>query len=114
MHHFLEKIANGVGGKKGRFITLSIWILAVILLQLFLPSANEYKDDAASDLKASEPSVIADKKSQRIFWFKVRYAVTHHMVQSNRTNERTTRRDSKLECLINEKSCCEPNVDRSN
>ncbi|MBC1419073.1 MMPL family transporter [Listeria fleischmannii] len=67
MHHFLEKIADGVGGKKGRFITLSIWILAVILLQLFLPSANEYKDDAASDLKASEPSVIADKKVKEYF-----------------------------------------------
>ncbi|SQC71889.1 transport protein [Listeria fleischmannii subsp. fleischmannii] len=67
MHHFLEKIADGVGGKKGRFITLTIWILAVILLQLFLPSANEYKDDAASDLKASEPSVVADKKIKEYF-----------------------------------------------
>ncbi|WP_088810039.1 MULTISPECIES: MMPL family transporter [unclassified Listeria] len=67
MSHFLEKMADGVGGKKGRFVTLSIWILAVILLQLFLPSADEYKDDAASDLPSSEPSVVADNKVKEYF-----------------------------------------------
>ncbi|MBC2057232.1 MMPL family transporter [Listeria booriae] len=56
-----SKIANAVGGKKGRFITLAIWILLVIALQLFLPKAADYKDDAAPDLAASEPSVVAQK-----------------------------------------------------
>ncbi len=58
---FLSKIASGVGGKKGRFITLGIWIIAIIILQFFFPKAADYKDDAAKDLPNSEPSVVAQK-----------------------------------------------------
>lgn len=58
---FLSKVANGVGGKKGRFITLGIWIIAIIVLQMFFPKAADYKDDAAKDLPSSEPSVVAQK-----------------------------------------------------
>ncbi|MBF2595564.1 MMPL family transporter, partial [Listeria welshimeri] len=57
---FLSKIASGVGGKKGRFITLGIWIIAIIVLQIFFPKAADYKDDAAKDLPSSEQQVSKD------------------------------------------------------
>ncbi|EUJ26487.1 hypothetical protein MFLO_14022 [Listeria floridensis FSL S10-1187] len=67
MESKLRKLANLVGGKKGRFVTIGIWILAIIAMQLFLPSSASYKDDTAADLAKTEPSVQADEKMNRYF-----------------------------------------------
>lgn len=66
-HNIFSKIANAVGGKRGRWITLTVWILIVIALQVFLPKSADYKDDAAPDLAASEPSVVAQKVMDQQF-----------------------------------------------
>ncbi|EUJ22539.1 putative transport protein [Listeria grandensis FSL F6-0971] len=60
-HSIFSKIANAVGGKRGRWITLAVWVLIVVALQVFLPKTADYKDDAAPDLAASELLLLRKK-----------------------------------------------------
>lgn len=56
----LARIANAVSGKRGRWITLVLWIVIVGLASVLLPSSSDHKDDAAANLESSAPSVQAD------------------------------------------------------
>ncbi|WP_317982287.1 MMPL family transporter [Paenibacillus glycanilyticus] len=56
----LKRIADAVSGKRGRWITLVLWIVIVGLANAFLPSSSDHKDDAAANLVSSAPSVQAD------------------------------------------------------
>ncbi|NIK69147.1 MMPL family transporter [Paenibacillus sp. BK720] len=56
----LKRIADAVSGKRGRWITLVLWIVVVGLANALLPSSSDHKDDAAANLVSSAPSVQAD------------------------------------------------------
>lgn len=60
MMNGLKRIADAVSGKRGRWITLVLWIVIVGLANAFLPSSSDHKDDAAANLVSSAPSVQAD------------------------------------------------------
>ncbi|MFT8363434.1 MAG: MMPL family transporter [Sporolactobacillus sp.] len=54
-------------GKKGRWITLSIWLIAVLFVSILFPNAQKLANNSASDLKATNPSVQAEKMSKTYF-----------------------------------------------
>lgn len=56
-----------VGGRKGRWITLFVWIVAVAALNAFLPSASDQKNEALSNFDDATPSVQAAKLIEKQF-----------------------------------------------
>ncbi|MCM3749366.1 MMPL family transporter [Paenibacillus pasadenensis] len=56
----LKRIADAVSGRRGKWITLLLWIVIVGLANAFLPSSNEFKNDTAANLPSNSPSVQAD------------------------------------------------------
>ncbi|RPK12920.1 MMPL family transporter [Priestia endophytica] len=59
MNHFMKKLISGIVGKKGRWITLIVWVLLIGVLQMVLPSSSTYTDDSVEPLPSSEPSMKA-------------------------------------------------------
>ncbi|MFD0674078.1 MMPL family transporter [Cohnella sp. GCM10027633] len=60
-------IAKWVAGKKSKWVTLLVWIVAAALLSALLPSASSQENNNAANLSASKPSVQAETIAQREF-----------------------------------------------
>lgn len=43
MHKVLQAVTDRVTTKKGVWITLAVWLIAVVLLALFAPGAKDYE-----------------------------------------------------------------------
>ncbi|QMV40475.1 MMPL family transporter [Cohnella cholangitidis] len=65
--HEKRGLGKWVAGRKGRWITLLVWILAAGLLSALLPSVNEEEINNDPNLSASKPSVQADAVAEREF-----------------------------------------------
>ncbi|WP_116192398.1 MMPL family transporter [Paenibacillus taihuensis] len=52
---------RAVSGKWGRWIIVVAWTLAVVLLQIGLPKADELKNDALGNFSSNKPSVQAEQ-----------------------------------------------------
>lgn len=63
----LERITAAVGGRRGRWLTLALWLISVATLSTLLPGANERKDDTLSNLGADQPSMQAARLIQQQF-----------------------------------------------
>ncbi|MFC4775241.1 MMPL family transporter [Paenibacillus sp. GCM10023252] len=57
----LEKISDLVAGRRGRWVTLVVWIAAAVLLTMLLPAVGERETNNAPNLETDSPSVLADK-----------------------------------------------------
>jgi RND superfamily putative drug exporter len=62
-----EKYSNLVGGKKGRWVTLLIWLVLVAVLNMTLPQASSQKNDLARNLAIETPSQQAKALSEKYF-----------------------------------------------
>ncbi|WP_138495427.1 MMPL family transporter [Paenibacillus pinistramenti] len=52
--------AASLAGKRGRWITLSVWVIAAVVLNLLLPGINKEEVNNAANLPDSSPSVQAE------------------------------------------------------
>ncbi|TSB46003.1 MMPL family transporter [Alkalicoccobacillus porphyridii] len=59
MRNILTKSASIIVGKKGKWITLGIWLLAIISFQFLLPASGDYTDDTQNPLPSDQPSIQA-------------------------------------------------------
>ncbi|RAP75397.1 MMPL family transporter [Paenibacillus montanisoli] len=57
----LEKLARMTIGRRGRWMTLAVWLIAAALLNIGLPKASDLKDDTLANFDASKPSVQAER-----------------------------------------------------
>ncbi|MCQ6561052.1 MMPL family transporter [Paenibacillus mendelii] len=62
-----EKFAQAVGGNKGKWITLAVWLVLVALLNVLLPQANSQEDNTMSNFDSSKPSVQAEMLAEEQF-----------------------------------------------
>ncbi|SFI91431.1 putative drug exporter of the RND superfamily [Paenibacillus sp. UNC496MF] len=65
--NMLIRIAEAVGGRRGRWFTLAVWIAAVAALNVWLPSANDLKDDTLGNFGTKQPSVQAQQVIEKEF-----------------------------------------------
>lgn len=57
--NMLGRSMQSVGGRRGRWLTIAIWIVVVAALNIGLPSANDLKDDTLGNFGPDQPSVQA-------------------------------------------------------
>ncbi|PAV30453.1 MMPL domain-containing protein [Virgibacillus profundi] len=67
MKNLLHFITDRVTSKKGMWITVSIWLVAIMLLMVFAPSSNDYKVSSLDSLPEDAQSVIAQNKVDKYF-----------------------------------------------
>lgn len=67
MKKFIHAITDRVATKKGMWITLSIWLVATILLTFLAPGAKEYEVTRIDSLPEEAPSIIAQNKVDHYF-----------------------------------------------
>ncbi|MBP2240381.1 RND superfamily putative drug exporter [Cytobacillus eiseniae] len=67
MRTLLQAITDRVTTKKGMWITLSIWLVATILLSVFAPNVKEYEVSRIASLPDDAQSVIAQNKVDEYF-----------------------------------------------
>ncbi|QHW30724.1 MMPL family transporter [Paenibacillus rhizovicinus] len=65
--NWLNRLTGAVGGRKGRWLTLAVWIVAVAALNLFLPSASDQKNDTLGNFSADKPSAEAARIIEQQF-----------------------------------------------
>lgn len=63
----LNRFVQVSASRKGRWITLTVWIFAVALLSSLFPNVNTVTDDAAANLPVSTLSVKADQIIKKEF-----------------------------------------------
>lgn len=62
MKKILRSITDAVSTKKGMWITLSIWTIALVIVSIFLPSARDYQVASIETLPEDAQSIIASNK----------------------------------------------------
>lgn len=67
MRKFLHSITDRVSTKKGKWITLGIWLAAVLLLTFLAPSVRDYQVVSVDSLPEDAQSVIAGEKVESYF-----------------------------------------------
>ncbi|MED3573720.1 MMPL family transporter [Cytobacillus praedii] len=67
MKTILQAITDRVTTKKGMWITLSIWLVATILLAVFAPNVKDYEVSRVASLPEDAQSVIAQTKVDKYF-----------------------------------------------
>lgn len=67
MKTILQAITDRVTTKKGMWITLSIWLVATILLAAFAPSVKDYEVSRVASLPEDAQSVVAQTKVDKYF-----------------------------------------------
>ena len=64
---FFKHLINHTTSKKGRWMTLLIWIIITVILSFSLPSVNKVEDNSAAQLPNSAMSVKADAVAKKQF-----------------------------------------------
>ncbi|KGR79705.1 MMPL family transporter [Ureibacillus manganicus] len=67
MKNLLQQITDRVSTRKGSWITLSIWILAMVILTVAVPSVRDYQVTSIDSLPEEMQSVIASEKIEEYF-----------------------------------------------
>src|SRR5690625_2541491 len=68
MHSLLNKMTDRIATKKGVWITISVWLITIILLSVLAPGSKEYSVNNVSNLYPEKsPSVIAQQKIDNYF-----------------------------------------------
>ncbi|MEK4563875.1 MMPL family transporter [Alkalihalobacillus sp. FSL R5-0424] len=67
MRSALTNIVHAIVSKKGRWITIGVWILAIIAFQLLLPPSGDYTDDTIEPLSDDQPSMQAASIMEEYF-----------------------------------------------
>nr|WP_186579585.1 MMPL family transporter [Aquibacillus kalidii] len=67
MNHFLHKFGRGVASNKSRWVTITIWILLVLLLSMIWPQVNDEEVGGNNLLPDDSMSVEASKMSKAYF-----------------------------------------------
>ncbi|WP_419393483.1 MMPL family transporter [Cytobacillus praedii] len=67
MKTILQAITDRVTTKKGMWVTLSIWLVATILLAVFAPNVKDYEVSRVASLPEDAQSVIAQTKVDKYF-----------------------------------------------
>ncbi|SET01384.1 putative drug exporter of the RND superfamily [Oceanobacillus limi] len=67
MKTILQFVTDRVSSKKGTWITLGIWLFAMIVLTMFAPAARDYQVTSIESLPEDAPSVIATEKIEKYF-----------------------------------------------
>jgi uncharacterized membrane protein YdfJ with MMPL/SSD domain len=65
--NFLIHFVEAVSSRKGRWVTLTVWIIVVGLLSSIFPNVNKMLNNGASDLPSSVTSVQAEKVAKEQF-----------------------------------------------
>ncbi|MFF2482526.1 MMPL family transporter [Paenibacillus sp. NPDC058071] len=63
----LERLSLAVAGKRGRWITVAVWVLLAVLLTVLLPPVGDKENNNAPNLSDDKPSVIADRIVKQYF-----------------------------------------------
>ena len=63
----IESVSRAVTGKRGRWVTLAVWILLVAVLSVVWPPVNAVEDNNAANLESTAPSVVADTVAELEF-----------------------------------------------
>ena len=63
----LDHITDAIGGRRGRWVTLAVWIVFVAALTAWLPSANDQKNDTLGNIPGDKASVQAARLLEREF-----------------------------------------------
>lgn len=67
MHEKGPDYGKWVAGKKSKWITVLVWVILAVVLNLTLPAVGGQEDNNAANLKESEPSVMAEQIAEREF-----------------------------------------------
>src|SRR5690625_66087 len=68
MHSILNRLTDKIVTKKGVWVTISIWIIAIVILSVVAPNSKHYSVNNVSDLyPENSPSVVAQKKLDEYF-----------------------------------------------
>ncbi|MFC3041716.1 MMPL family transporter [Virgibacillus xinjiangensis] len=67
MRNLLQSITDRASSKRGVWITLGIWLSALVFLSIFAPSAHDYQVSSIETLPDDAPSVVAQKKVEDYF-----------------------------------------------
>jgi len=67
MNHKGQRYGNWVAGKRSKWITLLVWIVAAGLLSALLPSVNSQEINNSPNLDSGKPSVQADAVAEKEF-----------------------------------------------
>ncbi|GGA77944.1 MMPL family transporter [Ornithinibacillus halotolerans] len=67
MKNIIHQITDRVSTKKGMWITLSIWLLAMITLTMAVPSVRDYQVTSIDSLPEDMQSVVANEKLAEYF-----------------------------------------------
>ena len=67
MDNFLHKMTDRVTTRKGMWLTLSVWLLAAILLSVFAPNPKDYQVPTINSLPEDQQSVLAENKVDEYF-----------------------------------------------
>ncbi|MFT8871965.1 MAG: MMPL family transporter [Sporolactobacillus sp.] len=67
MRTWILQFAGACAGKKGKWITLVVWIVLVSTVSALFPSAQKMTDNSATDLSAGQPSVQAEQVIKKYF-----------------------------------------------
>ena len=67
MRTFIQWITDRVTTKKGVWITLATWLVVILLLTVFAPSAKDYEVSSIQTLPDNAQSVIANEKVDQYF-----------------------------------------------
>jgi uncharacterized membrane protein YdfJ with MMPL/SSD domain len=67
MKNFLIRFVEAVSGRKGRWITLAVWIIVTGAISSVFPNVNKVLNNAATDLQSSVMSVQAEQVAKKQF-----------------------------------------------
>lgn len=67
MKNILQYVTDRVTTKKGMWITLTVWTLALMILTVFTPSVRDYQVSSIDTLPEDAQSIIASKKLEEHF-----------------------------------------------
>ncbi|GKU78791.1 MMPL family transporter [Paenibacillus sp. L3-i20] len=63
----IEKLGAAFAGRRTRWITLGVWIIAVVVLTFTLPAVGDKEKNNAPNLESNSPSVVADGLIKQYF-----------------------------------------------
>src|SRR5690625_4877148 len=68
MHSLLNRLTDKIVTKKGVWVTVIIWLTAIVILSIVAPGSKQYSVNNVSDLyPENSPSVVAQKKLDEYF-----------------------------------------------
>lgn len=67
MHGSGPNYGKWVAGKRSKWVTLCVWVLIALALNLLWPAVADKEDNNAANLKEDAPSVVAEAIADKEF-----------------------------------------------